>query len=361
MVSNILPAETVLARISKLRQRMKDEDVDLFVLQNRQNISYFSGLENISGHLFIGQTDPPLFYVVDKQFRQALDLGPKLIRLEKGQSDYRDELVEELMNRVVGDRRVAFDQLDVYNYRRITERVNIIPMLGASIIRGLQRFYDQDEMVLVRKAASIADAGFKAARETLRPGVTELEVLGQMQYTFRKEGSDWDTFRVFGSGPNSAYSEALPTNRTIQRGDMVFIDIGPSYRGYRADMTRTFIVGKPSSQQRRILDGLIEVESKAIELARAGIEAHELDAQVRRLVTDRGFNDYLHHTGHALSGAFEIVPGSEAHLESGDVVCLEPGIYVPGVGGGRLEDELLVGQGLPELITHASRDPYVAV
>ncbi len=361
MSGDISPVKTISTRLLKLRQRMKAESIDLFVVQNRQNISYFSGLENISGHLFIDQVDKPLFYVMDKQFRQASDLGPKLIRLEKGQPDYKDKLVEELTNRARGERRVAFDLLDVSSFRKISERLNFIPIFGESILRALQRFYDQDELNLVRRAASIADAGFKAARETLRPGVRELEVLGQMQYTFRKEGSDWDTFRVFGSGLNSAYSEALPTNRAIQRGDMVFIDIGPSYRGYRADMTRSFVVGKPSAQQRRILDSLVEVESEAVKLARVGTKAHELDAQVRRLVTDRGFNDYLHHTGHALDGAFEIVPESDTLLESGDVICLEPGIYVPGIGGGRLEDEMLIGQDLPDLITHASRDPYINV
>lgn len=86
-----------------------------------------------------------------------------------------------------------------------------------------------------------------------------------------------------------------------------------------------------------------------------------MDTQVRGLVIERGFTDFLHHTGHSLTGAFQIVPGSEAVLEVGDVICLEPGIYVPGVGGGRMEDEMLITKAAPKLLTHADRDPYLNV
>jgi Xaa-Pro aminopeptidase len=243
----------------------------------------------------------------------------------------------------------------------LVETLKIEPILGSSMISSLQRFYDEEELKLVKKAASIADAGFEAVRETLRPGVTELEVIGQMQYTFRKKGSEWDTFRVSGSGLNSAYSESLPSNRVINRGDMVFIDIGPAYKGYMADVSRTFMVGKPNSEQRIILDNLVEIESKAISLAKAGVKSGDLDTKIRQLVTDKGFGDFLHHSGHALSQAFKIVPESATVLEAGDVICLEPGIYVPGVGGGRIEDEIIITRGAPELISHANRCPYVEV
>ncbi|MEM3041692.1 MAG: Xaa-Pro peptidase family protein [Nitrososphaerota archaeon] len=356
-----IPQETISKRLSKLRHHMKLEGIDLFVLQSRYNISYFCGLENISGHLFVTQVGKPVFYVIDKQLRQALDLGSIAVQVVRGQPDYEDQLFNEVAQELGGSKNIAFDLLDIANYQKMVERLGILPVLGGSIIRSIQRFYDSNELEMVRRAASIADAGFEAARQTLRPGVRELEVLGQMQYTFRKEGSEWDSFRVFGSGLASAYSEALPTNRVIKRGDMVFIDIGPIYKGYRADITRTYIVGEPSAEQRRILDSLVDVELNAIGLAKVGKKAYELDAQVRKLVTDRGFNDYLHHTGHALSGSFEIVPNSQTLLECNDVICLEPGIYVPGIGGGRIEDEILLMDNSVEILSHTSRDPYLCV
>lgn len=348
-------------RIEKLRLTMNSQGIELFVIQERRNISYFTAIDNIFGHLFIHLKGKPEFYVINKQFQQALDLESSSVNLTAGQPDYEDHLFDELVSESKGLKRVAFDTLDCMNYRRIVKSLKIEPVFGNSMISSIQRFYDEEEMKLVQKAASIADACFETVRETIRPGVTELEVIGQMQYTLRREGSEWDTFIVFGSGLNTAYCEPKPNNRVIQHGDIVFIDIGPTYRGYMADISRTFMVGKPNSRQKKILDSLVEVEFKATKLSRLGVKAEDIDAQVRKLVTEKGFSDYLHHTGHSLGGAFQIVPGSQATLEEGDVICLEPGIYVPGVGGGRIEDQILITKDSQRLMSHANRDPYINV
>jgi Xaa-Pro aminopeptidase len=119
------------------------------------------------------------------------------------------------------------------------------------------------------------------------------------------------------------------------------------------------MVGNPTPAQKRLLDSLLEVEMKAINMVKAGVNVGELDAAVRQLVRNCGFKEYKHHTGHALNHSFMILPNAKVKLEVGDVICLEPGIYEIGIGGGRIEDEMIVKEDEVELLTHAVRDPYL--
>lgn len=347
-----------MRRLDRLRTAMKASEIDLFIIQNRHNIYYFTGIANVSGRLYVGLTGKPRFYPVNLQREQALLFKQDTVVIPE-EPNSKDAILGELLIEAKGIKNIACDELSVSFYRKIISCLGVEPKCGEAILADIMRHYDEEEMKFVRRAAEIIDAGFKAARETIRPGVTELEVLGQMQYTMRKMGSEWDLWIAFGSGPNSAFSEALPTNRIIEKGDMLFIDIGPTYKGYPADISRTFMVGKPTSAQRRILDSLLEVEMKAIDMVKGGVNAGELDAAVRRLVRNYGFKEYKHHTGHALNHSFGIIPNSTVELEEGDVICLEPGIYEIGLGGGRIEDEMVVKEKGVELLTHAIRDPYL--
>jgi Xaa-Pro aminopeptidase len=337
---------------------MKAHEIDLFIIQNRYNIAYFTGITNISGCLYIRLDEKPKFYPKDLQREQAIFFKPKNVIIPEG-ADTEEKLLHQLLREAKGAKNVAYDELSLNLYRKFINCLNIEPKSGEAILANIMRHYDAEEMILVRRAAEIIDAGFKAARETIRPGITELEILGQMQYTMRKMGSEWDLWIVFGSGPNSAFSEAFPTNRVIEEGDILFIDIGPVYKGYPADISRTFMIGNPTPTQKHLLDSLLEVEMKAINMVKAGITASELDAAVRRLVKNCGFKEYKHHTGHALNYSFVILPNSKVKLEAGDVICLEPGIYEIGLGGGRIEDEMIVKEDGVELLTHAVRDPYL--
>jgi Xaa-Pro aminopeptidase len=337
---------------------MKTHEIDLFIIQNRRNIAYFTGITNISGYLYIHLTGKPRFYPINLQKEQAIFYKPKNVIIPE-EPDSEDEIQYQLLKEAKGARNVACDELSLGFYRKFIICLKMEPKSGEEILFNIMRHYDTEEISLIKRAAEIIDAGFKAARETIRPGVTELEILGQMQYTMRKMGSEWDSWIVFGSGPNSAFSEAFPTNRVIKEGDMLFIDVGPLYRGYPADISRTFMVGNPTPAQKRLLDSLLEVEMKAINMVKAGVNVGELDAAVRQLVRNCGFKEYKHHTGHALNHSFMILPNAKVKLEVGDVICLEPGIYEIGIGGGRIEDEMIVKEDEVELLTHAVRDPYL--
>ena len=347
-----------LDKIDRLRDEMKRCGVELFIIQDVRKLGFFTELFNMSGRLYLHITGETRFYPVETQWEQAISAKEtSLVIPEKPCS--ADLLEFELRNEANGVSKIACDQISLKFYKKFIEILNFEPIQGEDIIARVIRHYSEAELKLVRKAAEVADAGFEAARETIRQGIRELEVLAQMQQTFRRKGSEWDPWIVFGSGSNSAFPEATPIDRVIEGGDMIFIDIGPLYRGYPSDITRTYIVGTPNPSQRRILNSLLEVEEKAIEMSKEGANLGRLDARVRRLVTEKGFNDYRHHTGHALNYSFDITPSCYADLELGDVICLEPGIYMPGIGGGRMEDEIIITGDGPEIITHDDRDPYL--
>ena len=182
----------------------------------------------------------------------------------------------------------------------------------------------------------------------LRPGVTEAQIQRALDDAIRSAGASGPAYgTIVASGPNSALPHAHPTDRRLQAGDLVIVDVGATVDGYRSDMTRSFVLGDPREQAAAMLDVVGRSQAAGVEAVRAGVEAREIDAACRAIIDQAGMGDaFIHGSGHGVGLDIHELPrvasGSTATLEAGNVLTVEPGVYLPGVGGVRVEDLVVV-------------------
>jgi Xaa-Pro aminopeptidase len=219
---------------------------------------------------------------------------------------------------------------------------------------ALRRRKSPAELELLREAARIADEAFAAVRDELW-GLTEHEIAARLTYEARRRGAEWAFPPGVTSGPD-AVGIRMPTGRTIGAGDAVMIDIGPEVEGYQADATRTYLVGSPTAEQRRAWDAVRAAHEAALERCRPGVACREVHAAAAGVVEDAGYR-LPHRIGHGigLATSFEwpSMDTETAELEPGMTICVEPAVFLPGVGSFKLEDDLVITDDGHELLTGA--------
>jgi Xaa-Pro aminopeptidase len=221
----------------------------------------------------------------------------------------------------------------------------------------LRKVKDEKEIELMRKAGELTGIGMKAASETIRPGVKEIEVATEIEYAMRRKGSYGTAFdTIVASGIRSAYPHGGCADREIHKGDLVVVDIGATYQNYRSDMTRTITAGKPTEKQQKLYEVVRKAQEKAYQAIKPRAKAEDIDAAARKVITDAGYGEFfVHSLGHSIGLETHemprLAPGIKDKLTVGNVVTNEPGIYFPGFGGIRIEDSVLVQKGKGEKLT----------
>jgi len=227
-------------------------------------------------------------------------------------------------------------------------------------LRRLRRRKKQAEVDKLVRAAAITDAAGEAVMERLQPGQTELAVAAMLGSVIGDLGGTLAFESLVQSGPNSSLPHLRPTGRRFERGDFVLLDFGAAFEGYNADTARMTVFGPPSEQQRQVHQLVLEAHDAAIHAVRAGVTAGSVDAAARRVIDAGGYGDkFFHRVGHGLGlEAHEdpsMDPGSATMLETGMVFTIEPGIYIPGWGGVRIEDDVMVQPDGCRVLTSSDR------
>ncbi len=220
------------------------------------------------------------------------------------------------------------------------------------------------EIQLLSEAARITDAAFDAIRTELKPGLTEFEVAARLNYHIQKLGADLSFAGTVVSGNDYPIPIRMPTDRKLQVGDSIMIDIGASYQGYQADATRTFVLGEPNADQLRVWNVILQAYAAAFEQIRPGVPCIDVHRAAVAVIEGAGYA-LAHRIGHGigLATSFEYpsLDTESALLEPGNSICIEPGIYVAGAGNMKLEDDLVVTTASCQLLTHSSRELIVPV
>jgi len=220
---------------------------------------------------------------------------------------------------------------------------------------------DAQEIDLIQRACDIASRAFEETLSFIRSGVTEAEVASELVYRMQKNGATSPSFRtIVGSGPNGAEPHYTAGPRKIERGDMIVIDFGAQYQMYCSDITRTVVIGKPSAEQRRMYDTVARAQAAALAKMRPGIRGKSVDAAARTLIDRTKYKGrFIHGLGHSIGLAVHDGAGlnasSEIVLRPNMVFTDEPGVYVPGFGGVRIEDDVLIAKGAPRFMSTAPR------
>jgi Xaa-Pro aminopeptidase len=345
-------------RINNLKDEMKKNNLDYYVVSDQHNIAYLLGIKEIPGRLLISTKYKPRFFVEIVYYDHAAKAikGCEIVPIQN------QELIGRFMLKELETHlsSTAFDRLDYLVYSAYVSLFGRRPNVNPDLLMTLRRRKDMEEMRLIRKAILIADTAIKTAREVIRPGISELEVLGEMQYVMRKMGSEGEFFSpIIASGYRSCWPNAPASNKMIRKKELILIDVGPFFHCYVGDISRTFIIGEPNQKQRSILEMTKRTEEEVLKMIHTGVKAQNVHRSIEKILQKNGFNSFLAHSGHGLGIGSEppwIKSNSRDILELNDFIAIEPGVYVPGVGGARIEDNVLVKDYGYEMISQAPKD-----
>lgn len=232
----------------------------------------------------------------------------------------------------------------------------------ADVVEALRERKDEDEVALIAEAADVATRALERTLGQLRAGMTELEVAGTLEHALRALGSEAFPFEtIVASGPRAALPHARASERRLEPGDFVLLDFGAQRGGYCADVTRTVVVGRADAEQRAVYEIVRAANETAASGVRAGMRGRDADALARGYIERHGYGEAFGHSlGHGLGLEVHEAPRlartADAPLAAGAVVTIEPGIYRPGWGGVRIEDDVHLGPAGPAVLTHFTRD-----
>ncbi|HEY0529655.1 MAG TPA: aminopeptidase P family protein [Gemmatimonadaceae bacterium] len=351
------------ARIAALRDALTSAHIDALVLTSLPNVRYLTGFSGTSALVLVTQRD--LHFISDFRYdTQARDeVGDLAVIRIEAQSLWAG--LWNLLSSLSGIDVVGFESAHLLHrdfQRLLTEGTRYQWRPQINLVETLREAKDADEVALIRHAGEIAINALRKTLSEIRAGMTELNVAGVLEHALRDEGSEEFPFpAIVASGPRAALPHARASDRVIQSGDLLLLDFGAQYRGYCSDITRTVVVGKATDDQRAIYDIVQYANAVASKSVRAGMKGQEADGLARRYIEDRGFGDAFGHSlGHGLGlevhEAPRLAKSVDAPLGEGAVVTIEPGIYRPGWGGVRIEDDVHLSPAGPVILTDFTRE-----
>jgi Xaa-Pro aminopeptidase len=354
------------SRRRMLQGRMKHEKLDRLVITHPADWYYLTGFTGDSGALVIsrdsGKAGASL--VTDGRFTsQAADetSGVRIVPQVGALYPAAGKFLADQRGRVVG-----FDptQLTVAQHAQLHKvagkRVTWRAVPG--LVAGLRMRKDAAELAVMRQAGALADKVMAAGARMLKPGIREFEVAAEIEYQMKKGGASGMAFEtIVAFGERSALPHARATGKRLRKNELVVLDLGAILAHYCSDITRTYYVGRASSRVRGWYKGVLEAQEAAIAAVRDGVSCGEVDAAARNVLTGYRLDRYfVHSTGHGLGLEVHEDPrvarGQSKLLEPGNVITIEPGVYFPGVGGIRIEDDVAVHENRTEVLTRVSRD-----
>lgn len=358
------------SRITAVREALAAKGLDALMILIEANRRYMSGFtgedhqfDESAGALFIS-TDQ-LILTTDSRFEvQAGMEAPEydVIIYRKGLTKELPAIVHRLAARTLGFEcaRVTVQQYEGYK-KELTEAacdLQLVPV--EDIVERLRMIKSQEEIDQTQRALDLAEAVYREVVKTLNPGMTEKQIAWTMERRMRESGADGLSFPVIvAAGPNSALPHAIPTDRPIGMGEPILFDWGAKLGGYCSDTSRTVILGTPDDKFLQVYHTVLEAQQLAIEAIGKGASTKAVDAVARDYIASKGFGDKFGHglghgTGLAVHEGPRLSPLKETILETGMLVTVEPGIYLPEWGGVRIEHQVVVGQDGPVTMNHLS-------
>ena len=350
----------MIQRCEKLMKVLNEKGVDGAMITSRTNIRYFSGFTSDEAVVLINK-DRRVLLTDFRYTIQAKEQSPDFEIVETSRAIATDEISAVL--REMGVEKCAFEDgyLTVRAFNSYKDLpVELMPMTPD--IDRIRLVKDAQEVEYLKKAQSIADEAFAELITVIHAGMTEKEVANELDHLLRKHGADENSFdTIVGSGPNGALCHATPGPRKLREGDLVVIDFGCKYMGYCSDMTRTVAVGEPCDELKKIYNIVRRAQKAALDALTPNMNAKELDKIARDVITEEGYGPTF---GHSLGHGFglDIHESPYASTRSNDIllpgstITVEPGIYVEGLGGVRIEDDCVLTEDGYIDLAHTGKD-----
>lgn len=365
-----------LGRIARVRKMMEERGYDAVVIRDEANLRWLTGAKGTFDYTFefphvtFITADECYFHTDSRYFNTFQENLPadspwKLDMNEGAMPRWVAERARDTRSRVIAvedDMQISF----YFGIMRALEDLSItasLPQLHHDLQR-MRAVKDDEEIALMRQAQSITDATFQHMLTFIKPGLTEKEIRAELENFMFSNGADSLAFgSIVASGSNTANPHAVPSDRVVQRGDFVLMDYGAGYCDYRSDMTRTVVVGEPTPEQLDLYALVRRTHEECAAAVHAGVEGNDIFKLSRKIIGDAGYGDYYNHgLGHGVGIDIHEMPNfnrSMNIIEAGSVITIEPGVYLPGIGGVRLEDYGVVTEDGYEPFTKSSHELQV--
>jgi Xaa-Pro aminopeptidase len=362
--------DTLARRIELVRAAMDEKGVDSMLVSHPYNRNYLTGFGghdqpplDTAGILIIGPDD--LCLVTDGRYviQCAGELYPELdIKVVARTGKLTTALAEQISARKC--KRLGFETAHLLHmlWRALDKSLpdtELIPLMR--LVEPLRLIKDQDEIQIMRRAIGISDQAFNIVSRLIEPGMTEMQVAWEIEKTMHELGADERAFGcIIGSGPNGAMAHAVPGNRLIHEGEPIVIDMGARLNGYNSDMTRTIILGEPTDKFREIYNIVLKANLEVARQSKADMTGVEINQIARDVIAAAGYSEKFNHgLGHGIGLEVHEGPSlsalSEDTLQENEITSNEPGIYIEGWGGVRIEDLILFRANDVEVLTQADK------
>lgn len=350
----------MMKRIESLRKHMQTEKIDGLLITSSSNLRYMTHFTGTAGFALVTLTDA--IFITDFRYTEQAGEQAKAYEIIEHKGNVLDEIATQIKQRQI--QRLGFEQEHVtyYTYEQFKEKFACELIPTSNMIEKLRLIKDEDEIQILQAAAKIADDAFEHILTYIKPGVIERDVANELEFYMRKRGATSSSFDIIvASGVRSALPHGVASDKAIAEGDVVTLDFGAYYNGYCSDLTRTITVGEPTDKLKEIYHIVLEAQKLALEKIKPGMSGKEADGITRNYIREHGYGEYFgHSTGHGIGLDIHEGPTlsmrSTQLLEEGMVVTVEPGIYLSGLGGVRIEDDIVLTEKGNKRLTYAPKE-----
>lgn len=337
------------------------DELDAILLTGEANCYYATG--------FMGEgialvTRRGSWYFTDSRYTEAADkaIGDAAVIREVSREKPFSALINEALAEA-GAEKAGFEEqrMTVAEHAVYSEKLHCTLTPASALMTELRGSKDEEELSCMTAAQRIAEGALEQILKEIRPGMTEKEIAARLNYLMVSAGAEKTAFdTIVASGPNGSMPHAVPGMRKVREGDFITMDFGCVYKGYCSDMTRTVALGRPSDEMRNVYDIVLQAQLAGIAAAKAGVTGAVIDGAARKVIQDAGYGVYFGHSfGHSLGidihEAPNAAPGNDKPMPDGAVVSAEPGIYLPGKFGVRIEDVMILRPDGAQVITKAPK------
>ncbi|WKA52585.1 aminopeptidase P family protein [Planococcus liqunii] len=347
-------------KLQKLRKEMEQQQIEALLITSQYNLRYITEFTGTAGLALV--TQHKAYFITDFRYTEQAGEQVKEFDVVQAKTNLLEEAAELVKNLAV--KSLAFEK-DYVTYAAFLDyeakiEAELQPVSG--LIEKIRMIKTSEEVNILKAAAKIADDAFEHICKFIKVGQTELEISNELEFFMRKQGATSSSFdTIVASGLRSALPHGVATEKKIESGDFITLDYGALYNGYISDITRTVAVGEPSDKLKEIYQVVLDAQVLGVEKIGPGMTGIEADAIARDYIKSKGYGEaFGHSTGHGIGLEVHEAPGlsfkSQTVLEPGMAVTVEPGIYLPGIGGVRIEDDILITESGNERLTHSTKE-----
>ncbi|SES71139.1 Xaa-Pro aminopeptidase [Natronincola peptidivorans] len=346
-------------KIASVRDVLLKKDLDAILIGKPENRRYISSFTGTTGFVII--TKDEAIFITDFRYMQQAQKECKLFKIiETSRYEPLTNILNELNIGRLGVEEEFFTYGHALDLQEKLKNLSLVALEGA--LTKIRSIKSKEEIEYITTAASIADKAFAYILDFLKPGAIEEDIALELEFFMRKQGASGVSFNfIVASGERSSLPHGTASNKIIEAGDFVTLDFGCIYEGYCSDMTRTMVVGEASTKQKEIYSIVLQAQKTALDAVKPGITGKDLDSIARSIIEEAGYGDnFGHGLGHGVGLEVHELPHvniiGDIPMEPGMVITIEPGIYIPGFGGVRIEDLVVVTENGYKVLSKTSKE-----